>query len=46
VCSSILLAAFRWRCRTLSSSCTMPAWTLPCSLLADNGLKLWICKPA
>ena len=25
---SILLAAFRWRCRTLSSSCTMPAWML------------------
>jgi hypothetical protein len=44
--ASILLAAFRWRCRTLSSSCTMSAWMLPCSHLHDNGLDLWICKPA
>jgi len=39
------LAAFR-RCWTLSSSCTMPAWTLPCSCLDDNGPNLWTCKPA
>ena len=43
---SILLAAFRWKCRTLSSSCIMPAWMLPCSCLGDNGLNLWTCKPA
>ena len=43
---SILLTAFRWRYRTLSSSCTMPAWMLPCSCLDDNGLNLWTCKPA
>ena len=41
-----LLAAFRWRGRTLSSSCTMPAWTLPCFHLDDNGLNLWTCKLA
>lgn len=28
-----LLFAFRIRCRTLSSFCTMSAWTLPCSHL-------------
>ena len=28
---SIQLAVFRWRCRTLSSACTLPAWMLPCS---------------
>jgi hypothetical protein len=38
------LADFRWRCRTLRSSCTMPAWMLPCSCLNDNGLNLWTCK--
>ena len=43
--ASILLAAFRWTCRTLSSSYTMPAWMLPCSCL-DNGLNLWTCKTA
>ena len=26
--------------RTLSSSCTMSAWMLPCSLLDNNGLNL------
>jgi hypothetical protein len=41
-----ILAAFRWRCRTLSYSCTRPAWTLPYSHLDDNGLNLWTCKPA
>ena len=40
------LSAFRWRCRTLSSSCTMSAWMLPCYCLHDNGLNLWTCKPA
>ncbi|EDL05485.1 mCG147150 [Mus musculus] len=30
----------RRRCRTLSSSCTMPAWMLPCSHFDDNGLNL------
>ena len=30
----------------LSSSCTIPAWVLPCSCLDDNGLQLWTCKPA
>jgi hypothetical protein len=44
--ASILLAAFRWRCRIVSSSCTMPAWMLPCPCLDDNGLNLWTCKPA
>ena len=44
--ASLFLAAFRWRCRTLSSSCTMPAWKLPCSHLDDNGLNLWTYKPA
>jgi hypothetical protein len=41
-------AAFRWRCRTnsLSISCTMPVWTLPCSHLDDTGLNLWTGKPA
>jgi hypothetical protein len=34
---SIQLAAFRWRCRPLSYSCTRPAWMLPCSQLDDNG---------
>jgi hypothetical protein len=34
-----LLATFRWRCRTLSSSFTMPVWILPYSCL-DNGLNL------
>jgi hypothetical protein len=38
-----LLVVNRWRCRTLSFSYTMPAWTLPC--LDDNGLNLWPCKP-
>ena len=37
----ILLAAFSWRCGTLRSSCTMPAWMLPCFCLDDNGLNLW-----
>jgi hypothetical protein len=41
---SILLAAFRWRCRTLSSSCTMLAWMLPCFHLNDNGLNLKCIK--
>jgi hypothetical protein len=41
-----LLASFRWRCRTLSSSYTMPAWMLPCSHLDDNGLNPWTYKPA
>jgi hypothetical protein len=31
--SQSLLVAIRSRCRTLSSSSTMPAWTLPCFLL-------------
>jgi hypothetical protein len=35
---SLLLASFG--CRTLSSSCTMPAWKLPWSHLDDNGLNL------
>jgi hypothetical protein len=43
---SLPLAAFGWRHRTLSSSCTMPAWILPCSHLDDNRLNLWTCKPA
>jgi len=43
---NILLATFRWRCRTLSSICTMPAWMLPCWYLDDKGLNLWTCKPA
>jgi hypothetical protein len=43
---SLPLAAFGWRHRTLSSSCTMPAWMLSCSHLDDNGLNLWTCKPA
>jgi hypothetical protein len=43
---SILLAAFRWGCRTLSSACTMLAWMLSCSCLEDTGVNLWICKPA
>ena len=43
---SILLADFRWRCRTLSSSCTKPAWMLPCSRLDDTVLNFWTCKPA
>jgi hypothetical protein len=43
---SILLAAFRWRCRTLSCSCPMPDWMLPCFYLDNNGLNLWTCKPA
>ena len=43
---SILIAAFRWRCRTFSSSCTMTAWMLPCSCLGSNGLNFWTCKPA
>jgi hypothetical protein len=43
---SLPLAAFGWRCRTLSSACAMPAWMLPCSHLNDNGLNLWTCKPA
>jgi hypothetical protein len=42
--ASLPLAAFRWRCTTLSSSCTMPAKMLPCSHLDDNGLNLWTCK--
>jgi hypothetical protein len=29
---SLLLASFEWRCRTLTSTSTMPAWTLPCFL--------------
>jgi hypothetical protein len=41
---SLPLAAFWWRCRTLSSAYTMPAWMLPCSCLDDNGLNLWTCK--
>jgi hypothetical protein len=39
-----LLAAVRWRCVTLSSSWAMPASTLPCSYLDDNGLNLWTCS--
>jgi hypothetical protein len=42
--ASLLLAAFRWRRRTLGSSCTMPAWMLPCSHLGDSGLNLRTCK--
>jgi hypothetical protein len=41
-----LLAAFRWRCKTLGNSCTMPAWTLPCSCFDDIGMTLWTCKTA
>jgi hypothetical protein len=43
---SFLLATFRWRCRALSFSYTMPAWMLSYSHLDDNGLNLWTCKPA
>jgi hypothetical protein len=43
---SLLLAAFGWRRRTLSSACAMPVWILPCSYLDDNGLNLWTCKPS
>ena len=39
-----LLGAFRWRCRTLSSFYTMPAWTLSCSRLDDNGLNPALIK--
>jgi hypothetical protein len=39
------LAAFRWRCRTLSSACTLSAWMLSCCHLDDNGLNLWTYKP-
>ena len=42
VCS---LAFFGWRCRTNRSSCSMLAWTLPCSCLDDNGMNFWACKP-
>jgi hypothetical protein len=41
-----LLAAFKWRCRTLRSSYTMPIWMLPCSCLDDTGLNFWTCKTA
>jgi hypothetical protein len=41
--ASILLTAFRWRCRILSSPCTMPDCG---SHLDDTGLNLWTCKPA
>jgi hypothetical protein len=37
---SLLQAAFGSAHRTLSSSCTMPAWMLPCSYLDYNGLNL------
>ena len=43
---SVLLAAFRWRCRTLRFSCTIPSWRPPCSHLDILGLNLWICKPS
>jgi hypothetical protein len=43
---NLFLEAFRSKCRTLSSSWTMPAWMRPCSCLDDNGLNLWTCKPA
>jgi hypothetical protein len=35
-----LKPVFRRRCGTLSSSCTMPVWMLPCSHPDDNGLNL------
>jgi hypothetical protein len=38
--ASLFLFVFRAKCRTLSSSHIMPAWTLPCSHLDDNGLNL------
>jgi hypothetical protein len=38
---TLLIATFKWRCRTLSSACTMPAWMLPYSYLDNNGLNLW-----
>ena len=41
---SVLLAAFRWRCRTLRFSWTMPFWMLRCCHLVDTGLMLWTCK--
>jgi hypothetical protein len=44
--ASLHLVTFKWGCRTLRSSCTVPAWTLPSSCLDDTGLNLWTCKPA
>jgi hypothetical protein len=41
---SLPLEAFRWRHRTLRSSCIMSIWLMPCSHLDDNGLNLWTCK--
>ena len=43
--ASLLLSAFAWRCRTLSSSSPMFAWMLPSSHF-DNGLNFWACNPA
>jgi hypothetical protein len=36
--ASLLLLDFGTRCGILNYSYTMPAWTLPCSCLDDNGL--------
>lgn len=43
---SLSLASFRLSCRTLSFSCTMPAWMLPCFHLHEKRLNLWNCMPA
>ena len=43
--ASLLQVFFKWRCRTSSSSWTMPAWTLTCSHFDDDGWNLWSCKP-
>jgi hypothetical protein len=44
--ADLLLAAYRWICRTLTSSNILPAWMLPCSHLDDNALNHWTCNPA
>ena len=41
-----MLAAFWWRCRTLSFYCTMPAWMLPMFLpWCDNGISELVSQP-
>ena len=39
-----LLEDFRWRCKILCSSWTMPSWRLPYSNLDHNGLNFWTYK--
>ena len=42
--ASPFLVAFRWRSWTLTFSCAITAWMLPCSHFNNNGMSLLTCN--